>query len=527
MNKRKILLDFDLRFEDIAELNSSFAVGRCGIAYAGRNRNKSDIGTDVFEAALPSLKNVPIVGRYIPESDDFGSHDLAIVQDEESGLSIVNATSPFGVVPESASQYWQDVTDEKGVTQTYLFTDIILWKRQYGYSCIEKKKKFHQSMEINVTEHAFDQDGYLVIKKFEFEALCLLGDAVEPAFEEASVQVFSGEAVSAYKLQFSQMLDELKELSLNQEPLKIGFDYNSVTKGGTQNLKLNQEKIDEILKGYNLKLEDLNFELSDEVIATEESFKAKLDEFVAASNTGDAASQSESFAATWNQKLDAIQNALDPVVVRDENDKVVSETWYWVSDADDTYAYVNQYIYTDSDHEVNNGRFTYTFDEAAALATITSEFEKMVVRWLTMDESAKLDAARATFEQLQSDFEAYKAAYTTPDTEVAELRQFKSERLSGDHKAAMDVVLEEFADLTENAEFALLTANENEKAYAFETTDALRNACYLIVGKANRVQFAAKNGGAKPSSGSIVKVKVDGASVTLDDPYPGADAYNH
>lgn len=504
--KKKLCLNFDLEFQDIKELNSSFALGRVAIAYAGRNRNRSDISVDAFNNAMGSINNIPVVGRFIPEADDgngdFGSHDITIMQDKD-GISIVNATVPYGVVPESANQYWQDIEDDDGNKRPYLFTDIILWKRQYGYDCIEKKKKFGQSMEINVLDYSVDSDGYSIIKKFEFEALCILGQA-EPCFEDASVQLYSAEATSSYKLQFSAMLDELKEL-MNQQPIKIGFDNSNSTEGGKQ--KLNQDKINKILAEYETTLEKVGFEVTEDM--TEEVFRAKLDEFK--SNE-----EKNNFSATYNQKREAVQSALSAIYKGDGD----TEIYFWICDMDDEKVYVEKEVYhRDScERDCMHGAFSYTFDETTMTATITSEFIEMFMQWLTKEEKERLDASRSVFEQLQADFNAYKKDYFVANAEVEELRQFKAARLSEDHKQEVDSVLAEFEDLSENEEFVAFAA----KAVEYEDMDALREKCFAIRGKS----IVPAKFTAKPVTTGRAKAPIDTKSLESEfDPYPGAEAY--
>ena len=204
MENKKLKLDFEMTIFDVVDLNKSFAAAKCLVCYTGRNRNYSDIGKQKIIDALPSIRNIPVVGRYDVGKDDFGSHDVKIIN-KEDGIDIVNATIPFGVVPESANQ-WFETRIVNGEEKECFFTDVVLWKRQHGYEHIANAGTISESMEIDVSEYMIDQDGYCIIDKFQFEALCLLGESVEPCFENACVQMYSNEIVSDFKLQFSEML---------------------------------------------------------------------------------------------------------------------------------------------------------------------------------------------------------------------------------------------------------------------------------------------------------------------------------
>lgn len=241
MENKKLKLDFEMTIFDVVDLNKSFAAAKCLVCYTGRNRNYSDIGKQKIIDALPSIRNIPVVGRYDVDKDDFGSHDVKIIN-KEDGIDIVNATIPFGVVPESANQ-WFETRIVNGEEKECFFTDVVLWKRQHGYEHIAKAGTISESMEIDVSEYMIDQDGYCIIDKFQFEALCLLGESVTPCFENACVQMYSNEIVSDFKLQFSEMLREFKELN---QPSTMEVDIDKNNGGSTMTEEIKNEVVDEM-----------------------------------------------------------------------------------------------------------------------------------------------------------------------------------------------------------------------------------------------------------------------------------------
>lgn len=480
MTKQMIGVNFDLKFENVMDINPSFAKARIGIAYAGRNRNKSCISKEVFEEAVPSLFYCPVVGRYDPDKNDFGSHDIRVVRNAEGNLSVENATTPYGVVFADDGVAWETVTEADGTERDYLFCNVILWKRQYGYECLASQDTWHQSMEIHVDRYMIDHDGYCNIEKMYFEALCILGNEVEPCFESASVQLAANNEASNYRLQFAAMMDELRQIPEFRD-MKFDFSGTTPQEGGKTELNFSEEIRDQILAEFGLILDDLNFEITEDM--TEETFRAAIAEMQAA--VGDPAAGTDvTFSATYRQKYEAIQNALDPIIVYDGDGALISETRYWVSDFDDTHVFVERGVWTADDYNRDYGRFQYSMSEDGLTASIAGDFEEMVMRWLTLEENAKLEQSRNAFEALTGEFEEYKASHSTENTVVDELQQFKNERLAGDHRASIDAVLSEFEDLSENEEFSALTANENEVAYGFADPDALRKECFAIRGKA-------------------------------------------
>ncbi len=208
-------VEFGKTFENIG--NSGFKKGTCRIAYAGKNRNYSDIPKESFEKALNSLALIPIVGNF--KDGNFHGHDVAI-QLEGNDISFIDLTSPIGVVPETHNAQWVDVEDENGNVKKYLQADVIFWfsRNPEPVQFIIDNGYVGQSMEIENIFGDWTEDGYFRIDDFQFSALCLLGtddenpeNDVEPCFEESQVTIsqFSLNK-DEFKSNFSQMMSELK-----------------------------------------------------------------------------------------------------------------------------------------------------------------------------------------------------------------------------------------------------------------------------------------------------------------------------
>lgn len=227
------LLEFDASISDVKQINPLFSTCKVRVLYTGKNRNLSIITKDAVEKALPTLKNIPIVGEYSEEAQDFKGHGGKLDLDS---FKYIHTTKPYGVVPESATYEWEQVKGKDGTTREYLtINGCYLWTGRYeeAYSVIENGKG--QSMEIEVTDGHWDENEEAYrINSFVFSALCILGDEVEPAFEDASITAYSLDKES-FKREFNQML---KELSL----------YN---KG------VNIMKLKELLEKYSTTMEEL------------------------------------------------------------------------------------------------------------------------------------------------------------------------------------------------------------------------------------------------------------------------------
>lgn len=532
MENKKLKLDFEISIFDIVDLNKSFAAAKCLVCYTGRNRNKSDIRRDVMENALSSMKNIPVVGRYDVDKDDFGAHDLRVIT-TDNGVDVVNATVPFGVIPESAKQ-WFEVREVNGEEKECLFTDVILWKRQHGYQRIAEAETISESMEINVSSFTVDQDNYCIVDKFEFEALCLLGSSVTPCFENACVQMYTNEVVSDFKMQFSEMLKEFKELSLNDNER---FNKNNIDNEGGEPL----EKL-EILKKFNKTVEDLDFSI--EEMSTEE-LSAKMEELF---GTNEPAADSEpttnqepvvdpepvadpeptpeptpaepvqepqaepqaeplTFSATYKEKREAANNALPNFVKHDDDGYCIEEIWYYLEDMSDEYLFVERYHWIlDGNDDFKLGRLPYEFNEETRTVTIVGEFEEMVKVWLTLEEKAKVDADRANYEATKNAFEEYKLSHCYENEKVDELISFKTNIEAGN-------VFSKYENrIGETIEFKEL--KNNAMNYSLEQ---LEKECIYIVGL-----HAEEFSSSKPQNESkTIKFSVEPISTPEEEPYGG------
>jgi hypothetical protein len=249
----KKLLDFNASISDVKQVNPLFSTCKVRVLYTGRNRNMSIISKDAVEKALPTLKNIPIVGEFSEATNDYKGHGGAIDLDS---YKFIHTTKPYGVVPESATYEWEDVKGADGSTRQYLtIHGCYLWTGRYeeAFSVVENGKG--QSMEIEVTDGRWDesQEAYQ-IDNFIFSALCILGDDTEPAFEDANITAYSLDKDS-FKQEFTTMLSELKT-SLSEK------EVNGMLK--------------DLLAKYSLTVEDLTAKGIDFNEISEDELEAKI-----------------------------------------------------------------------------------------------------------------------------------------------------------------------------------------------------------------------------------------------------------
>ena len=206
-NGNTLNLTFSSSLTDMRSANTSFDFATLRIAYPGKNRKNSSISKEVFEKCAESIYNVPIVTHYTRDTDTLGGHDMEVYRDANNAIRVVNVTEPVGVVPESARQWWEVAEDEYGEEHEYLYTDVLLWKRQEAYKKIKRDGITAHSMEITINDCAM-VDGCLEIRDFEYTAFCLIG--VEPAYTGSQLS-FSLDNAKEFKERMSEMMNDLKE----------------------------------------------------------------------------------------------------------------------------------------------------------------------------------------------------------------------------------------------------------------------------------------------------------------------------
>ena len=473
--KEKISLLSNLKFSSFEKLNENFLKAKCYVLSLGKNANKSHFSKENVDRAYPSLAYAPVIGHLMVDDNGvyhLGGHDYHL---DMNDLKLKSQCVPFGVAVPSESPVYEDVTEENGNVSTYLTCEVIIWIGRYpelADAFYSDSVFTNQSMEIFYSNSAplKDDPTYTDIIDFSFDALCMLQKSdddkfnVTPCFPSASIVPIT---YSIDKNEFSSLMGELKE------ELSLYFSKNnSDEKGGKVNL---DEKL-EILQKFNKTVEDLDFSIDDMSV---EDLSAKMEELF-----GEKEPKAEpiAFSATYKEKRQSLQNALDPIIVKDAEGNYVEETYFYIEDFSDEYVFVEKDHWTANDYDCKYGRFAYTFDEATRTATISSEFEEMVKVWLTLDEKAKVDEERANYEtkysDLEKEFSDYKAEHSFLDSEFNALKEYKENKEVEERKYAEDALFADYEEtIGETEEFKSL----KEKASEF-SLDALKKECLCIVG---------------------------------------------
>lgn len=486
--KRRLSLDFTMGFSEGMGYNKKFEKVVVAVAYTGLNRNHSIIEKDAFERALPSMKNIPLVANYDMSQDELGGHDLEIVTDKDGQLQVVNATVAFGVVPESANQWWEAREDGR----EYLMTEALLWKRSPATKHVMEQKQVGQSMEILVEDNQWfvNKDNNIVISDFEFDALCAIG--VEPCFEAASIQLASERVLSSFRQQFALMLDDLKKFSLEE--------------GGKADLMDNEQAVDiqelvEVVEEVAVEDAQEGILYAEETVAEEtevveeitEADVATVEETCEELSTEETKSEAEetteetvteeftqnNFEVYYNTKRRALTNLFKDTYERDEQGEVVHATEYWVIDFTDNYVFVNIYMWDGNESTSTDVRYPYTFDEQTLSAALTGSAEKVFPRYLTSDEISKLEADTKAFADMSKEFEEYKTNYTVSNDEVQKLIDYKENSEKEIRDAAVAEIFELFdEELGDMEEYKALREDNSNM-----TVTELEEKCFMLRGK--------------------------------------------
>lgn len=209
---------FNSEIQKIEKVNPLFSKATIRVLYTGFNRNGSYFSKDSVLKSIDSIYNIPLVGEYIEHADNFGDHGTSL-EIKGNEIKLVQSTKPYGLIPESANIYWEDITEKNGDVNEYLIVDgAFLWTGRYEELNTMLEQPFNQSMEIQVINGNFaviDGVETFNVDEFLFSALCILGidkdgeGHVEPAFESANITTYSLDK-DDFKKQFSQMVAELK-----------------------------------------------------------------------------------------------------------------------------------------------------------------------------------------------------------------------------------------------------------------------------------------------------------------------------
>lgn len=494
-------LRFNVHISDVEKINPLFSKCKIRVLYAGLNRNNSYLSRKSIEEALPSLFNIPIVGEYLQETDNFGGHGGTI---DVSGdkPKWVNTTVPYGLVPESANIYWEEVIETDGSTNEYLVVEnAFLWTGRYPEAQMLIGQQFNQSMEIEVQKGNYSningQKAYEV-EKFLFSALCILGidkesdpnGHVEPCFESASIVAYQLDK-DKFKEDFKLMLNELKY---------------SLTESSSSEVKINDSqggnKVEEILamlESYNLTVEDLQAKgINHEDFSLEElENKVKTEFTVADKQETSETEKVDTFALTGSQLFEEVGREISSFGT------ITDEYWgfeypkYSLVDIDTdnkhvvAYDYDNWYIvgfnYSVSSDKVNIDkesvqRFKVNYAPMDLNEESTSLFSESIKNFANQVKSHTSESTKAEFEaklsEKDNEITTLNQTYTQLQEEYSKVSSEYSAKLQKERNDAEAILFDSFA--SELSEEEMKPVKDSKDQFSLEQ---IEEKLFTLVGK--------------------------------------------
>jgi hypothetical protein len=487
------------------------------------------------EGISPAMSN-SVIEKFSQENIDYSIQELL----KEVNESIKQFSRPQFKI----DSYW--IENEKA-QELVVKADSIF--KNLGFECLEwivDGKEFEISGVINkkLNEEAskmwgieiYDRD-YITIHTNDLDKL-----------EQSSI------SLTSVDLLLSKKGDKQKFSLIPKKLEQSNFNINSGDKGGMQvdkleivakyNLTVEQldfnideysiEELEEKLKEFSLSvifesdmdsmmdemMDEMKDAMTEEMKAMMDKMKEKIKKKIKKMKPKEGMmSQNKNiidskFSATYRQKREALQNALDPKIEKDADGNVTYEEYLWVEDFDDTYVFVEKSIWTPDNYERKYGRYSYAFNEETITATISGEFEEMVLVWLTLEENQKLQEERnnatVEYEKLKGEFEDYKNKYSTSNEEVIRLQEFEKTKLSEERQTAETELFSKFdEELNTDEQYKTLKTKASEFSL-----EELEIKCFAMLGK-KKANFSLNK-----KDNSTIKIKVEHKEeVEQDSPY--------
>ncbi|MCD8210321.1 MAG: hypothetical protein LUC37_02125 [Prevotella sp.] len=363
------------------------------VLYVGANRNGSFITKEVATEMAKTLRGAPIVGWYSEDKEDFVDHGDRVTIDGE-GIHFKTLTKPYGFVSPDADIWFQkfdegvDALGQK-VEREYLMTQGYLWTGQYE----EAQKALGRPVSMELNEETLDgswaEDSksgmeFFIINDAVFQNICILGQDVEPCFENASIT----------KASAHYSLDEnfTKTLYSMMQDLQLVLGQ-----GGKDKTMVN--KTEKLQDGGDISIEekmpDTYTKQTEEVVETEESF-VDLKEYEALKAQNETLQARITELEKQNQSLTDFKKQ-----VESEKKDALIDSFYMLSDEDkqDVIQHKDEYSLDDIESKLSvicvrkrvsfNTTETKTEEKPAVTYNLNEESDNSVPDWIAALRNTK------------------------------------------------------------------------------------------------------------------------------------------
>lgn len=230
MQNREIPTQLDFEIINITPIDKYISECEIKVFYYGKNRNRSYISKAVGNQIANSLPRTPIVALYNERTEDYEDHAEEIIINK-SGVKFIKKTIPYGAVSENAPIVWKKFIDDRGIEREYLVAKGYLWTGRYPHlqKVIDNPKGqsmefFEESVIGNWAKFDNDNEEFFIFNEADISALCILGDDVEPCFEDSTI----GRPEILYSLKKNEFKQEFNNFMLE---LNKVLDHNSAEGG--------------------------------------------------------------------------------------------------------------------------------------------------------------------------------------------------------------------------------------------------------------------------------------------------------
>ena len=252
MERFSIPSKFSLTNDNIIKNNSSFHPVKLRMMSSGKNWNGSDFVIESLDLAKDTVSYAPILANIVQRDDgelDCNGHDIDFeMKIEYNGNITFKETyieKPVGVFLANSCEKKYD--EENDIY--YLEALGYIWK-QYSdvYDILKRDEVKDVSVEIEVEEGSFRDDGYYEIRQFNLLGCTILGNGNLPAIDHSKIEF----NFSINNKEYIGNLEKLNELL-----------QNFSLKGG-ESMENEELKVEEVVEEAAFEVEEPNEEVIEE-----------------------------------------------------------------------------------------------------------------------------------------------------------------------------------------------------------------------------------------------------------------------
>lgn len=481
---RKNALSMPVFFEKVEDFNGDdirFTKVKIFLLHLGLNENGCELTKEVVDEAIPSLGYIPIVGYIDTFNDDFTIHKYEKVY-KNGELHRKYKGQAYGVVLSSQDNnaHYEERECEDGVTRTFLVVDGILWNQfEDSIEIMNRDMIKNHSMElVDVEDEKYldgyeDEDNIFHFTKITFRGACILGNKVEPAMINSTIEV-QNEITNFAKAIQMEIADKMEEFS------KVyNFQKNKTTEKRSD--KEDMSKTGEVTTDFSLTGTQLIEALRKTIYDYEKVFDRWGDEvskyyFVDTQDNSVIVSDREGTLLAFPYNVNG-----DNVEVDFSQEKKMKVSFVELQDGDEANGMTNFQA------EIDNA-----MDIADKEKEKNTEFEKKIEQIEETHQKA-LEEEKKNFSKVESEYNDLKANYDEIKPKYDEFCKKEQEAMKeaiAEQKKALFTKFD--SHLSDIADYAKL--KEDEENLSVEEIESKCSVMYAKKELNKTTDFSKKNG---------------------------------